>query len=146
MNTDFSKISAYFGSGDDFTGKEPTIEDLIKALDDPLWQRRTEAVRKLGEVTEPSEQDMQPILQLLLIHLEQDQVAAVRAASAGALAQKHEIASQQPLVRALNEDEDDDVRTAAAQALKAWGTHLQQKTIDELTMTYFGEDHEYTRA
>jgi HEAT repeat protein len=146
MNTNFSKLAAYFGSGDTFTGKEPTVDDLIKALGDPSWQTRAEAVRKLGEVTTQSEQDTQRILELLQTHLEQDQVAAVRAASAEALGGKHELVAQQPLVRVLNDDEDDDVRTTAAQALKAWGTALSPQTTEELAMAYFGEESEYTRA
>jgi len=146
MDTNFSKISAYFGSGDTYTGKDATIEDLIKALGDSSWQTRTEAVRKLGEVTEQNEQDAQHLVELLVTRLEQDQVAAVRAAAAHALGQKHMLTPQEPLVRALNEDNDDDVRTTAAQALKAWGKHLSQFTIDELLTGYFGEDSEYARA
>lgn len=146
MNTDFSKISAYFGIGDTFTSKESTTADLINALDDPSWQKRTEAVRKLGEVIEQSGQDAQRIMDLLLLRLEQDSVAAVRAAAAEALSKLHTLASQESLVRVLNEDEDDDVRTTAVQALQAWGPHLSQQTVDELTIAYFAEESEYTRA
>lgn len=146
MNTDFSKISAYFGLGDTFTSKESTTADLINALDDPSWQTRTEAVRKLGEATAQSEQDAQHIMERLLLRLEQDAVAAVRAAAAEALGKLHTLASQESLTRVLNEDEDDDVRTTAAQALQAWGPHLSPQTVDELTMAYFAEDSEYTRA
>lgn len=134
-----AKLEERFGLGYTSLVRETTKEGIYDALNDGNWQVRTAAVRRLGEIGDQTE------VALLLSRLEKDEVPEVRAAAARALSSIREIIPETPLIAAL-EDDDDNVREAAALALASLGIRLSQQAIDALEEAFYGEPDEDTRA
>lgn len=97
------------GLEDDSALEQSTLSSLVQALDDPSWQVRTKAVRKLASFGE------QAPIELLVAGLS-DEHRAVRVASALTLGELGRQVSSEPLIAALR-DPDWQVRAAAVQAL-----------------------------
>src|SRR5579863_4125517 len=133
------ELEERFGLGYTSLARETTKEGIYDALNDGKWQVRTAAVRRLGEIGDQTE------AALLVSHLEKDEVPEVRAAAARALSSIRGIIPEAPLIAAL-EDDDDNVREAAALALASLGTRLSQQAIDALEEAFYGEPDEDTRA
>jgi HEAT repeat protein len=94
-----------------FRGGARAVKPLSGALGDEHWPVRHNAVEALGCIG--SKQALKPLIAVM----SGDKEARVRAGAAWALGLIGDVRAVEPLISALK-DEDEDVRTAAAESLK----------------------------
>ncbi|HZS77413.1 MAG TPA: HEAT repeat domain-containing protein [Ktedonobacteraceae bacterium] len=134
-----SRIHAQFGLGETRLPNNASLDIIRKALHDNDWEIRARAAFLLGQHGEESD------ITLLVERLQHDSSAEVRAAAARALGKLEATGAEQTLLQMLDTSED-DVRTAAAQALGDLGPQLSATAIETLEGHFYSELEEDTRA
>ncbi len=134
-----ANLKAQFGMAEASLPAEASAEDLLAALHDPDWAKRTAAVRRLGKMQAPE------ALESLITLVTSDPEGPVRAAAARALGEMQALSAEKALTDALKH-RDEDVRIAAAQALGAMSQSISEESIQRVIECFFCEDEESVRA
>ncbi|GHO98987.1 hypothetical protein KSF_090350 [Reticulibacter mediterranei] len=129
-----SRLRARFGLDESYLPENPSIPALLAALKHSDWRVRTAVARRLGSAGVGDE------VRNALLSLLHDHIPAVRAAAVHALYALDDNIPEEPLLSLLrNDEEDDDVRIAAVQALSARGKRLSPSGATALSSTFHQE-------
>ena len=131
-STTLSNIRTRIGLDRRYLPENISIQTLLSSLKDADWRVRVAAVRRLGSMGDGKHANVKSALVATL----SDSAPAVRAAAARALGDLDDDVPEEQLLFLLRNDTDDDVRTAAVQALAPLRERMSPYTLEGLKSTF----------